>query len=477
MPSAQADRIQLTFGAALALAAVIVPIWYWDRGLIEIEALEFIQQYLDDRNVVQKVFDPYANDLDTYQARELSYFLDYLDAQVFKQLIARGLVLLVPASSIVALVLTTIVFLRSSARYRVLPLLTRVLLLLVYYTNYIHLVTVGMFYRSSKPMLAPLLMASTFYVLRLVREDGTEAGERGRRAPLVIVVLFCAMSLLDRQGFFYSMLGLTVLVGHAVLARGRRDVVIAAGVAVVAMTAYNVAIAPGIVQLVNGYRPGLEFQRIPLVDLATEPSYYTRAGELLVETSARLLGDVPPAIALAALVVLGAAAIWKWRIVSDSADGSSRRVAGSRRWTGRSAAVMWALIVLAHVVMYAVMIARFPPLWEHYDHRLWYYPLPFQAFLLTVVVVGLSFVISGWTRTQIALLNAVLAVVVVANVFRWDDNVRLQRQSRWFTTVHTESYVLKRSLGDGRAYSTHAGYLPFYWYCLKLSPPLRANAE
>jgi hypothetical protein len=58
--------------------------------------------------------------------------------------------------------------------------------------------------------------------------------------------------------------------------------------------------------------------------------------------------------------------------------------------------------------------------------------------------------------------NAVLAVAVVAKVFRWDDNVRVQRQSRWFTTVHTESYLLKRSLNDGRAYSTHAGYLPFY---------------
>ena len=453
-----------------------MPIWYWDRGLIEIEALEFIQQYLDDRNLVQKVFDPYANDLDTYQARELSYFLDYLDAQVFKLLIARGLVLLVPASSIVALVLTTIVFLRS-ARYRVLPLLTRLLLLLVYYTNYIHLVTVGMFYRSSKPMLAPLLMAATFCVLRLVREDATEEGELGRRAPLAIFVLFCAMSLLDRQGFFYSMLGLTVLVCHAMLAPGRRDVAIAAGSAVVAMTAYNVAIAPAIVHLVNGYRPSLEFQRIPVNDLATEPSYYTRAGELLVETSARLLGDVPPAVALAALVVLAAAAIWKWRTASDSAVGSAQRVAVSRRWTGRSAVAVWALIGLAHIVMYAVMIARFPPLWEHYDHRLWYYPLPFQAFLLTVLVVGLSFVTSGWTRTQIAALNVVLAVVVVANVFRWDDNVRLQRQSRWFTTVHTESYLLKRSLDDGRAYSTHAGYLPFYWYCLKLSPPLRARAE
>ena len=80
----------LFIARALVAAAILAPAWYWDGGLIEIEALEFIRHYLDPRGLLQKVFDPYTNDLGTYQARELSYFFDYLDARVFNVLIARG---------------------------------------------------------------------------------------------------------------------------------------------------------------------------------------------------------------------------------------------------------------------------------------------------------------------------------------------------------------------------------------------------
>ncbi|MGH9203766.1 MAG: hypothetical protein ACRD2A_21270, partial [Vicinamibacterales bacterium] len=174
------------------------------------------------------------------------------------------------------------------------------------------------------------------------------------------------------------------------------------------------------------------------------------------------------------LVVL---TVVKWRTAVGSTVLPSASPTSSRSWNGRRVALVSALVVVAHLVMFAVMIARHPPLWEHYDHRLWYYPVPFQAFLITALVAALSFVAGGWQAPRRIALNVVLAAIVIANVVRWDDNLRLQRQSEWFTTVHTESYILKRSLADGRAYSTHAGYLPFYDYCLKLSPALRARAE
>ena len=62
------------------LVALVLPAVVWDDGCIEREALTFIRQYLADRPVLEKVFDPHANDLGTYQARELSYALDLVDA-------------------------------------------------------------------------------------------------------------------------------------------------------------------------------------------------------------------------------------------------------------------------------------------------------------------------------------------------------------------------------------------------------------
>src|SRR5262249_26132857 len=188
---------------ALGATAVLMPFWYWERGLIEFEATTFVQQYLDDRGMLQKVFDPRRNDLNTYQARELSYFVDYLDARWLEALLRGGHDIFVPLSAIGASVLTVVVFLAGVRRYGMRPL-TAALLLLMYLTNYVHVVTMGMLYRSAKPMLSPVVMGTAFYLAALVQNSSREtlAGSpRIDRASVVVFVLFCIMSLLDRQGF------------------------------------------------------------------------------------------------------------------------------------------------------------------------------------------------------------------------------------------------------------------------------------
>jgi hypothetical protein len=143
---------QALLGYAAVAAAIVAPLWYWSGGLLELEATEFIEQYLDSRGVLQKVFDPQTNDLGTYQAREFSYFIDYLDAQVFGTLLGLDWPLFVPTSTVAASLLTVVVFVAAARRYA-LPALTTSLLALVYFSSYTHLVTMGMFYRSAKPAL------------------------------------------------------------------------------------------------------------------------------------------------------------------------------------------------------------------------------------------------------------------------------------------------------------------------------------
>jgi hypothetical protein len=390
--------------------------------------------------------------------------------------VARGPVVLIPASSIAASLLTAAIFFWCARRYRALPPLTTTLLLLLYLSNYVYLVTMGMFYRSSKPLLAPILMGTTFYVLSLLGEDSpSAAGRADKRPALVVFGLFCLMSLLDRQGFFFALAGLAVLLYHAVLAH-RRDLALAAAAAVVAMTAYNVALAPFIVERLNGYAPSLEFQRLPVSQLLSDPSYFTRAGVLLVQASALLMGDVSPWLGLVLLVLLVALAV---RRRAQSAKPpvipTVHTVPGV--WNRRTISLMCAIVAVAQVSMFAGMIARHPPLWEHFDHRLWYYPLPFQALLVTMMVASLAQIVAGWGVVRMAVLNVILAAGVVNNAVQGDDYSRLQRQSQWFSTVYSQTYILKRSLSDGRPYSTHPGYLAFYRYCLTLSPPLRARAE
>jgi hypothetical protein len=98
---AQIDRTGLRLGQAALWAAavgfVLAPFFYWRGGLLETEATQFIPHYLDARPLLQKVFDPRTNDFGAYQARELSYLLDWVNAHVFDALLSHGAVVFVPA--------------------------------------------------------------------------------------------------------------------------------------------------------------------------------------------------------------------------------------------------------------------------------------------------------------------------------------------------------------------------------------------
>jgi hypothetical protein len=331
--------------------------------------------------------------------------------------------------------------------------------LLLYLTNYVHVVTMGMFYRSTKPLLAPVLMATAFYLLALIGEHA-RAGDRsagGKRAPWVVFVLFCAMSLLDRQGFFYAVVGLAILLGHAAIARGRRDVALAGAAAVMAMILYNLVLAPLIVLRVNAYTPSFQYQQVPLNGLLTDPAYWWRAGELALQAVSVLAGSLP---------------YWLWAGVAVAS-----LILALRGGRGRTFALTCGFVVLAQVVMFAAMIARHPPVYEWEDHRLWYYPLPFQALLATIMVVLLSRILATGGMTRTLAVNVLLAAAVASNVSHWDDYRAVQLRSRWFPTVYHQTSALKDSLKEGRPrLFLNPEYAGFYDFCLTLSPALRSRA-
>ena len=67
-------------GAFLCMVILFLITLYRDGGELHQESAIFMMNYLDGRPLLATVIDPYNNDLSMYQARELSYFFDYLDA-------------------------------------------------------------------------------------------------------------------------------------------------------------------------------------------------------------------------------------------------------------------------------------------------------------------------------------------------------------------------------------------------------------
>ncbi|HVQ40694.1 MAG TPA: hypothetical protein VMS54_00735 [Vicinamibacterales bacterium] len=427
MPALQ-GRAVLFASRVLVAAAVTAPFWFWKGGVLELEVLHFIDRYLDDRSLLHKIFDPYTNDFRTYQARELSYFIDYIDAHVFRQLLRWDLTVFIPLSAVVASALTVGIFLYATRRYRGLTPLTASLLLLVYLSNYIHLVTMGMFYRSTKPLLAPVLMGTAFYLASVIE------GRARRWAPMAVFGLFCLMSLLDRQGFFYAIVGSGLVLAHALYTRKGWSIVSAAAAAVFAMTAYDLWIGPWIIERVSGYVPSLAYQEVPKEPLL-QALPYRQSMEILGDSLTVFLGSTSKAVAIALVAAIVAAGIWR---------------SGPGRAPKLTLTAIIAVVALSQVVMFAAMIVRHPPLYDWIDHRYWYYPLPFQALVLALLAMLLHRAIAGWTGWKLTVVHLAMAAAIAGNLAHWTFYRDVQLSSRWFSRVYPQTELLKSSLAAGQ---------------------------
>jgi hypothetical protein len=443
-------------GPALALAFVLAPALFWQGGVVEEEALGFLRNYWGDRTVVQRIFDPRGYDY--YQGRELSYAVDFLDAQWIRLVLSRGWLVFVPPSALAASL--GVVLAWALGLRRALPGLDRGTswcLLLVYLSNFAVLSTMGLLYRSAKPLVPPLLLAALLFVVRELREP--RAGPRASFAWLYVPCL--VMSLLDRQGLFYTA-GLTAVLAALWLRKRRGGTLALAGSAAITTWAlYNYVLGPWIIHAANGYWPEFRFQRLRPSRLM-DPQPWIEGYTLLRDWTSVLLGSLPlwlPALAGVALVLL---------------HFRARRRAPDRRDAGLAALLL--LGVAAQVAMVAIMVQRHAPV-TWLDHRVWYYPLPFQALLVFGLAVGLERMTLARGGTLPRVVPAVLVLVALANVTQWPERRVVMESGPWFADVSRRSESLERSFRAGQADPLLDGdYRRFFFESLARFPRLAARA-
>jgi hypothetical protein len=124
------------------------------------------------------------------------------------------------------------------------------------------------------------------------------------------------------------------------------------------------------------------------------------------------------------------------------------------------------------------MIMRYPQVYDWVDHRLWYYPWPFQALL----VFGLLALLHAlWPRLDPRsrrTVDTVLVLLVVANVAHWPRHRDASLASDWFPKIHDQTARLKASLRDGRAEAGLVGaYREFLHFAWDESPTLAARVR
>ena len=205
------------------------------------------------------------------QARELSYFVDSLDAS-FYQFVARRThyPFFIPLSALLASVLFAVIFLAGVRRVAPnVDFVTGAVLLACFLTSFCFLSTMGVFYRSGKPVLSVVILAWLFHV-HLVARRRVQADVVGRangRDWSVALVLALVAGLLDRQGYFYVLTACSILFIHVRLTGELKDLLRATIAAAIILTLYNLVLAPVLIRFLNGYWPNFSYQRLPMAEL------------------------------------------------------------------------------------------------------------------------------------------------------------------------------------------------------------------
>ncbi len=441
----------------VALAFALAPAFFWSGEMFSEEMAGLLRKNWAPRTFLQKTFDPRGGE-DFYQGRELSYAIDCLDADWVRWLMEKDRLLLVPPSGFLASLAFVPIGLWLLPR--ALPGLggaTRWLALLVFLSNFVVQCSMGVLFRATKPIVAPLLLALLLLVLAEFR--------RPRLAPSAaaasVAALGLAIGLLDRQGLFYLLCVALGLAVAWVLTKRGLPLLIGAAAASGAWLVYFNLIGARLIHALNGYWPRLGFQRLrPAALLARGP--WLGAVELLGDWTSVLLGSLPAALVL--LVVICAGVVWAWQQRRDS-----RRVAF---------VIACALAVAAaQLTMVAMMVERHSPVtWP--GSRLWYYPLPYQAVATFGLLLALEALTKGRSGLGARAVPLVLAGLVVLNVLVWPEKLAIMNADPPFAEQATNSAVFVRSIRTGRADLELVGSNRLFFFdCLARFPRLGTRAR
>ena len=239
------------------------------------EANCFLVVYNSEKIPLWKlIFDPLRTDWQCYQARELSYLIDALDARFIFFCIKRLKMAHFYSLSAVIFALSGAVYLFSKIR-KMYPGAKSYLYLFppLLYTL-VNLDSIS-FFRSSKPAAAFGATIIFFYFAELLKAPEKYSSFRAHWYAILTIIL---LPYVDRMGFFFTAVtaaGTILLLALAATPQGKRFqleaphlpalqyMTIAATTSTFLSVLYNFYLAPWIINRINGYYPSFAFQRLP----------------------------------------------------------------------------------------------------------------------------------------------------------------------------------------------------------------------
>lgn len=255
-----------------ALLILILEAMYSAGGSLHVESVSFLNHYLANRSLPAILFDPARNDWGMYQARELSYLIDWLDVRFIAYSARKGLIHFYSISSVILLALCVFVQ-QYGARVLFPKLQSWIITILSLFFVLDPCISGNMFFRSAKHGCAFCFTLVSYLTLAILAGKGKKYWKwqiAGIAFGLMTATLF------DRQGAFFtaaytSTAGMLLLFlswqrnkcGNAPCTRTVVATVLAGITILILGTLYNLYIAPACILSLNGYTPSFDYQNLP----------------------------------------------------------------------------------------------------------------------------------------------------------------------------------------------------------------------
>lgn len=282
-------------------------------GLIGHESQFLIFNYLDKRPTLTQIINP-GNDWNYYQARELSYFFDFIDAKVIYFSSKLGFPHFYSFTNFSLLILIGLLLTNLAISvFKIKSNLVLGLLIAIFYSSP-QIFFSGNYFRSAKILVFFFLLLLFKYIYKFI------SGKKlSKKNLFLIFLLSILMSISDRQGFFL-LVAINILIFISYFALFDKRIIllnIILGLAAVFNMFYTYLLGPWIITLTTGLPPSLDYLKLDFYDYGRKYTdyevylNYTRLPELaknslttIFYTFRNLLGNIGDLIAAIIAVLL-----------------------------------------------------------------------------------------------------------------------------------------------------------------------------
>jgi hypothetical protein len=298
----------------------------------------------------------------------------------------------------------------------------------------------GTLFRDAKIGVSAFIYFGLFLLLsRIVRIDAKgiskiDCSNSKAFSGVAYYGLALSACLCDLQGLSFMLLLSSIGVLWSIIAKGKEiiTVTIASISACISFLLYNFCLGPIIVQKVTGFHASFDYQKFDRSNLTNSWWQHVRdSASLCYDTNSYLFGDLPILTSIP-FIILIAISLLLLRTECNTRPFVSKAIP-----TGLFIVISVLMFALGEVLMYALAIARHPPLIMDDVRRDGYYGLP-TTIMALAITMPLYKLVKDQFGVPKAMTRLVLIILLLFNIESMPDHFRTYRsgdmQGYWEAT-------------------------------------------